>query len=207
MFATLRRWLPILLGVLLVAAGGLFAWKRFYKRSPSVGVPISGGIAMDARINAPLYKQWNPAWKDQMLGATESPMGSTGCTVCSVAMALSSRGFPFDPAKLNGQLAKHKAFTSSGLLIWSGVSAVSNGGVKVRLDDNPTHAVIDAQVAAGNPVIAKVLYDNRIWHWVLITGKSGSDYLIHDPLSAGPEYERMSEYPGGIYAIRYLEKL
>ncbi len=55
-------------------------------------------------------------------------------------------------------------------------------------------------------MIAKVLYENRIWHWVLITGKSATDYLIHDPLSSGSEYEPMTAYPSGIYAIRYLEK-
>ncbi len=162
---------------------------------------------MNTRITAPLFKQWDPAWNQQTLGATTSPMSSTGCTVCSLAMALSSRGFPFDPASLNGRLTTQKAFTSTGLLIWSGVSAVTNGSLGVHIDDRSTNAAIDSQLAAGNPVLAKVLWDNRVWHWVLITGKSATYYLIHDPLSSGAEYERMSEYPRGIYAIRYLEKL
>ena len=86
------------------------------------------------------------------------------------------------------------------------MSAVTNGSVRVHLDDRPSFGDIDSQLTAGNPVLAKVLYDNRIWHWVLITGKSATDYLIHDPLSTGSQFERMSEYPRGIYAIRYLEK-
>jgi hypothetical protein len=200
-----RLRLSVLFGLLAVALG-LFVWKHFRHRPLREGVPISGGTVMNARIPAPLFKQWAPAWKDQHLGNTNSPMASTGCTVCSLAMALTSKGFTFDPGSLNGQLTTQKAFTSSGLLIWSGVNAITNGSMRVHLDDRPTHAVIDTQLAAGNPVLAKVLYDNRIWHWVLITGKSASDYLIHDPLSTGKEYERMTEYPRGIYAIRYLEK-
>ncbi len=184
----------------------MLVWKHFYRRPLGIGIPISGGTAMNTRITAPLFKQWDPSWSEQTLGATDSPMGSTGCTVCSLAMALTSRGFQFDPPSLNGQLATHQAFTPSGLVIWSGVSAVTNGGAKAHLDNRPTHGAIDSQLAAGNPVIAKVLYDNRIWHWVLITGKSATDYLIHDPLSSGPEYELMTAYPSGIYAIRYLEK-
>jgi len=200
-----RKRLFMLLAILAVALAVL-VWKQFYRRPLGAGVPISGGTAMDTRIAAPLFKQWDPAWNQQTLGATTSPMSSTGCTVCSLAMALSSRGFAFDPASLNGQLTTQKAFTSTGLLIWSGVTAVTNGSLGVHIDDRPTSQAIDSQLAAGNPVLAKVLWDNRVWHWVLITGKSSTDYLIHDPLSSGAAYERMTEYPRGIYAIRYLEK-
>jgi hypothetical protein len=206
MSSSSRKWLVMLLLGILAGALALLAWNRFHKRPLTVGIPIAGGAAMNTRIAAPLYKQWNPAWSKQTLGDTDSPMGSTGCTVCSMAMALSSKGFPVDPSALNAQLSKAKAFTPFGLLIWSGVGAVTKGGVKVRLDDTPTHRVIDAELAAGNSVLAKVLYHDRIWHWVLITGKAGADYLIHDPLSSGPEYEPMTAYPRGIFAIRYLEK-
>lgn len=203
-----RKKIWIGLSILALAAiAAAILIRRPIKQSPlAIGVPISGGAAMERRIAAPLFKQWNPAWSKQMLGATEFPIATTGCTVCCVAMALSSKGVPFDPAKLNGQLTARQAFTATGLLIWSGVSGVTNGSVKVRLDDHPSFESIDAQLSAGNPVLAKVLYDNRVWHWVLITGKSASEYLMHDPLSPGPEYERMTAYPQGIFAIRYLEK-
>ena len=203
-FASHKR-LWLLLAILLVAISGL-VWKWSRSRPPlATGVAISGGVAMEQRITVPLFKQWNPTWSEQSLGTTGSPMRSFGCTVCSLAMALSSKGFPFDPGNLNGQLAANQAFTRDGLLIWSGVKAITQGRLQAHLDNRPTHQVIDAQIAAGNPVIAKVLYDDRIWHWVLITGKSATDYLIHDPLSTGAAYERMSAYPRGIYAIRYLE--
>jgi len=64
----------------------------------------------------------------------------------------------------------------------------------------------DRQLAAGNPVIAKVLYKDSIWHWVLITGKHGFKYLIHDPLSTEPKSETMVAYPRGIFALRWVEK-
>lgn len=55
-------------------------------------------------------------------------------------------------------------------------------------------------------MIAKVLYKDSIWHWVLITGKHGFKYLIHDPLSTEPKSETMVAYPRGIFALRWVEK-
>ncbi len=201
-----RKRLIVLLGILVVATA-IFAWKHFHHRPPGTGIAVAGGRAMDTRISTPLFKQWDTAWSQQPLGKSNAPMQSTGCTVCCLAMALSSKGFPIDPGRLNGQLTAHNGLTSSGLLIWSGVKEVTNGSWRAHVEDRPTHEAIDSQLAAGNPVIAKVLYDNRVWHWVLITGKSATEYLIHDPLSPGHEFERMEDYPRGIFAIRYLEKL
>ena len=111
-----KLWL-LLAGLALALAIGLLVSKRLFKRPLGNGLPISGGTAMDTRITTPLFKQWDPAWRNHALGPTHSPMGSTGCTVCSLAMALSSRGFPFDPGSLNAQLTLQRAFTPTGLLI------------------------------------------------------------------------------------------
>jgi hypothetical protein len=34
----------------------VLVWKQFYRRPLGAGVPISGGVAMNTRIAAPLFK-------------------------------------------------------------------------------------------------------------------------------------------------------
>jgi ABC-type bacteriocin/lantibiotic exporter with double-glycine peptidase domain len=160
---------------------------------------------MNVQVKAPLYKQWDKRWSDRKLGLTQSTLEHAGCTLCAVAMALSSQGLPLDPGELGDRLQSHDGFTPSGLLVWSQIRTITQGRYSVQIDDHPDFAAIDGQLAKGNPLIAKVLYGGAIWHWVLITGKAENRLLIHDPLSTGPEYESMGEYSGGIYAIRYLE--
>ncbi len=120
-------------------------------------------------------------------------------------MALTARGYPVTPAELNTKLTDKNGFTESGLLIWGAVSKVAGWKYGIVVDDHPTHAKLDTQLAKGNPIIAKVLYENRIWHWVLITGKDGTDYLMHDPLGKGTPHEPMTRYSSGIYTIRHLK--
>lgn len=120
-------------------------------------------------------------------------------------MALASRGFDIDPQKLNLRLSDEGGFTESGLLIWGAISSITDGKFRVKIEDEPTHGSIDRELTKGNPVIAKVRYEDAIWHWVLICGKAGRSYLINDPLGSGKSHENMKNYPKGIYAIRYLQ--
>ena len=198
------RLLLVIVGVSAVVLIGKYVGNR-HELTSSGGLPVSGGEQMETRISVPLFKQNDPAWGDQKLGTTDFSMASTGCTVSALAMVIASKGIQIDPALLNKELTRHKAFTKEGLLIWSGVKAVTNNQFAAYLEDKPTHKLIDKQLSQGNPVIAKVLCGDQVWHWVLITGKAGKDYLIHDPLFSGGEYERMTSYSSGIYAIRYIQ--
>ncbi len=122
-------------------------------------------------------------------------------------MALTSQGHEILPDQLNDELLENDGFTKSGLLIWKGVESVTNGDFGVTLNGRPTHKILDRELERSNPIIAKVLFNGEIWHWVLIVGKEGLEYLIHDPLVLDSEYSPMSDYPTGIYSIRYLKKL
>jgi hypothetical protein len=158
-------------------------------------------IDVDSRL------QRDRRWKDEELGASNETIGAVGCTLCSVSMALTSQGFDIDPPKLNRQLSEQGGFTQSGLLIWGAIPRVTKGKFQVRIEDQPTHESIDRQLAKGNPVIAKVLFKGEVWHWVLISGKEGTRYLMNDPLGSGRSHESMGNYKKGIYAIRYLQPL
>lgn len=194
-------------GAVLAVCGVLVLKKHFIGSPRPKGLPISGGISMDVRIPVEPYLQWDGRWQDTELGQSRQKIGAVGCTLCCTSMALQSQGFPSDPAILNKFLTENQGYTASGLLIWGAVETTTKGQFKVRLEDRPTHKSIDAQLARGNPVIAKVLFNDSIWHWVLITGKKDQSYLMNDPLGSGKSHEPMEKYGSGIHALRYLQKL
>lgn len=200
-------WRISILLVLLVVSAAFLARKYFFGPATPNGLATSGGKKMSVKIDVDPRLQWDERWNKEELGASQQTIGAVGCTLCSLSMALESHGFENDPQKLNRQLSDLEGYTKSGLLIWGTVSRITKGKYQVKIEDQPTHESIDGQLAMGNPVIAKVLFSDAIWHWVLICGKEGSGYLINDPLGSGKSHESMSNYRKGIYAIRYLQPL
>ena len=158
------------------------------------------------RIPVPVYLQKDPKWGSKQLGPSSDTIAGYGCTLCSMAMALGSQGFEIAPDELNNRLMAHQGFTENSLLIWGAIEKVTSGQFTVEIQNSPDHDLIDGELAKGNPLIAKVLYDNRIYHWVLVTGKDDSGYLIADPLGSGSAHGSMADYPSGICAVRYLKK-
>ncbi len=166
-----------------------------------------GGEPLSVCIDVMPYLQLDPTWRAEKMGNSNGSLGRYGCTVCATAMALTSQGNPINPSELNRVLTEQGGFTASGLLIWASIKEASEDRFGIRIVDRCSHAYLDNQLKAGNPLIAKVLYENRIWHWVLITGKEGDRYLMHDPLGIGVKHEVMEEEFPQIYAIRHLVKL
>ncbi len=200
------RWRRVL-AIVIVAFIAMLAVREIRQRlSVSDAIPTSGGMELNVRIDVEPYLQFDPRWKTKELGSSGAQIGLYGCTLCATAMALSSQGFAIDPIELNDRLNEKQGFTEYGLIIWKSVDAVSEEEFQVVIPRRPTHEIIDNQLAKNNPLIAKVLYQNTIFHWVLITGKLGEEYLIHDPLGDGSSHEKMTEYPSGIYALRYLQR-
>ncbi|MFD2157278.1 C39 family peptidase [Rubritalea tangerina] len=178
-----------------------------YSSTPDTktGLSTTGGDVFDVLIETPLYRQHDDLWATTSLGGTGDTISSHGCTVCSTAMSLSAHGYKITPLELNNELISHQGFTENALLIWSAISSVTDGKFSVIVEDSPSHEDIDQQLKLGNPVIAKVLYKNVIFHWVLITGKNSEGYIIQDPLSKRGSNIDMSDYESGIFTIRFLK--
>lgn len=193
----------LLIGVGLIGAA-LFA-KKFYPKGPAKAIAVEGGRSLNVKIETEPFLQQDARWRDDQLGMSGGSLGNFGCTVCATAMALSSQGFSIDPKALNTKLTEQGSFTSSGLLIWAGIGELTDDAFRVQIVDRPSHAYLDRQLEKKNPLIAKVLYEGQIWHWVLITGKSGKQYLMHDPLGHHAGHEPMSRYKHGIFAVRHLK--
>ena len=142
------------------------------------------------------YSQNDPVWKNVVLGPGPDTIGWIGCTMTCLAMYASGWGYPETPASMNRKLTAHGGFTSGEDLIWTAVSQFIPQ-IKYRnlmfCNDTTNHiALIDAELARGNPVIVEVDFapDATLQtHWVLLYArKQGEDdYLMLDPYPCPPE--------------------
>ena len=193
-------------GVVLVTTAIVTIWGL---RNKSVRpILAKGGKNFVSRnvLQVPLYKQWEPSWADDTISGSEEKLRSVGCTVSCVAMLLSYYSIPVTPKEMNEYLKTNKGYTKQGWLIWQKCADYTQGRILLEYVGNPAHDRIDKNLEEKNPVIVKVLINNRIPHWVLIVGKEGNEYIINDPL--GPESKPipLSRYGTKMYALRIYRK-
>ena len=180
-------------------------WYLRGRNSPPIAA--SGGIPFTnfTAITTPHYLQRDPQWKDETIGSGET-LAKVGCTVSSLAMALESYGVAFTPKTLNDALKANGGYTRRGWLVWSAVEKVSDGKASVRALDQPTHADLDAALQARQPVLIKVFIEKIIPHWVLLSGKDGTNYLMRDPLDESKSLKPVASYGSEIFGVRIVEK-
>ena len=154
----------------------------------------------------PIYLQTDPRWADDAIGGSRESLKRVGCTVCSVSMALAHHGIDLDPGELNRRLKEVDGYTLRGWLKWDAVRQVTDGRVRVELPPNPTHDTIDDALAAGDPVIVKVILQSGIQHRVLVVGREGNEYLMKDPLGDGRNLQPLSTIGSEIHAVRIVSK-
>jgi len=154
----------------------------------------------------PIYLQTDSRWANQTIGGSGESMGSVGCTVCCISMALVHHGVESDPATLNGWLKSHGGYTERGWVKWAAAEEYTGNIVRIRIPGRPSHRAIDRALESGNPVIAKIALPSQIHHWLLIVGREGVEYLVKDPLGDGDRLIFLSSYASNILAIRIVEK-
>jgi hypothetical protein len=196
-------------------------WRMQDDRGNEFGDPIwarivsTTGVSVTADNNTPLarllnnpaswYSQLDPAWQGDQLGEGQATIGSWGCLMTCMAMALTAFGTPVTPPQLN-QLAKTKgAFTGSAISFlapWYAGQLKYKGNVASWPDSGVPQSVpptgdpiqrIDDALAEGHIVIAQVdtkpnngfFNSNNEQHWVVIVKRTadGKDYLMIDPLT------------------------
>jgi hypothetical protein len=199
---TKRRLLLALIALTALAAlalVGLFARRGTQESS----LPAAGGRAMTVSLAAatPYYLQNDPQWGAETIGGSDEPMAGSGCTVACVAMGLSALGHQMNPSQACAKLKRQNGFTSDGLIIWSKVAGLTNGAVEAGVVPL-SYEVIDAELAAKRPVIAKIMLMETIPHWVLIVGKEGREYLALEPLNQQRKVVKVSSRSSGIHAVR-----
>lgn len=190
--------------------GALFmvivAYSFFVRTTP---LHVQGGEPMDRFTlgEDPIYLQNDPRWRNARLGGSREPFGATGCTVCCLSMALSRFGIEIDPGELNRRLDSLGGFTEQGWLKWNAVPRMTGGRIMVDASNRPDYVTIDRALRNGNPVLARVLLNGNVAHWVLIVGKDGYDYLMKDPLGSDKRVETMERLGSDIQAIRVVQRI
>lgn len=131
---------------------------------------------------APL-SQRDPRWASDKLGNSNLTIGSHGCLVTCLAMAVG-----VTPAEFNRRLREVGGFTGA-LVYWKMVEVAYPQldyykFIDCRYVPAPLNE-IDAMLALGIPVEVEVDFNPDTafvdQHWILIIGKAGDDYIANDP--------------------------
>lgn len=210
-----RTWLCQALPV-IVAMAALFAAGSCGRPEPAPHGPGIGPRGIAPRGGEPMKSfsigscthrnQGDPRWGSERLGGSNQSLAAAGCVMCSVSMGLEQFGIAIDPGELTRRVRAAGGFTETGLLDWPAVTKITGGRIEFDIPDAPTHAAIDDALRRHRPVLAKLRLASGVNHWVLITGKDSTEYLMHDPLADAADHDVFSRYGSNILAIRIMRR-
>lgn len=190
----------------LIAILAIFAWY-FYNSRGRVPALAFGGEKLHIRlVDRFSYQQDDPMWKDKFLANNPAArtLAKTGCTISSVAVALSNLGVLIKPPELNDALSQNGGFTSRGWLIWDAIEKATNGKAKAYAYSTPERSDIDLCLKNNQYPIVKYLIGGVVQHWVTVVGKEDGTYLIRDPLIASDEPEALHRHTPVILSVRCI---
>ena len=142
-----------------------------------------------------LYSQNSPQWKNSPLGTTGRTIGSDGCAVTCVSMALSQYQINKNPQEVVQALKGHGGIAASGDITWTAITPSFPGvffhwrqGTTLedkystyRIDPKVAMAKIAKLLALGQPVILRTII-NGFGHFVLAKEILDNDFLVNDPV-------------------------
>src|SRR3972149_2713755 len=134
------------------------------------------------------YNQRDAQWFYLPMGYSRLAVGEYGCLVTSMAMVASHYGKSIRPSDL--ALTPSAFFSNTA---WLNYSFPVKGVYMSRTErySGLNRTVIDRELAAGRPVIVAVM---NFGHYVVIKGKSGSQYIMNDPWYAGAHDIPLNRY-------------
>ena len=152
----------------------------------NVAIPSTGGQFFASRVEIPVpaFAQDDPRWANVRIGPSTDTLGDEGCAVTSAAMVAAFYGIKTDPQQLNAFLTRTGGFTDDGLIHWSRVPGIAPDHLELAYNGSPSYELIDSNLLAGNPVIVLFPLPHGGYHFVVIVGKEGWDYLIRDPAAS-----------------------
>jgi hypothetical protein len=160
-----------------------------------------GGVGL-AIINstnnsgAQYFSQGQSPWGDDPYDSIDATISGAGCALTALALTLKASEVSTDPGVLNTFMNDNGYYTVDGGVDWgvlnefgsslfkySGTqrgSGISTG----KGESSPTVSLseMDSHLSRGSAIIAQVYNPTtKRQHWVLVTGKEGSEYRILDP--------------------------
>lgn len=144
------------------------------------------------------FNQTDIRWAMMLIGggvyydpADPSYMWNYGCAVTSMSMVLKKWGVGIDP----GTLSQSPIYRAD-LMAWQDVPGGFGGNIQVvghGYGGTLDWGKIDNTLGSGNWVI---VYISGVRHYVVLLGKEGDDYKMHDPYF-GPNLSFNSKYSKG----------
>ncbi|WAS92481.1 C39 family peptidase [Nannocystis punicea] len=132
------------------------------------------------------FSQRDPSWADVQLGSCGETIGSDGCAISAIAMAMRSLGADVTPKSLNAYLQGHGGY-SDGCLVYWGEAADMDGAGGVQWVHGGALASPEA-IRAGLDQGKRVLVKSSRFtpHWVFLAGYDGAgaawdDFYYLDP--------------------------
>jgi hypothetical protein len=191
----------LLLSLTLATSLGPKAYADGMKSIASVGGTY---FAHRVEIPVPAFAQDDPRWSDLKLGESTDTLGDEGCAVTSGAMVAAFYGVKTDPNRLDDFLTRTGGLDKDGYIDWKAVPAVAPSRFKLFYNGTASYQLIDRSLLAGNPVIVVIPLLDGAYHFVVIVGKEGKDYLIRDPAAAERPYplRQLTDKIGNICIFR-----
>lgn len=159
---------------------------------------VQWNLQCDARtLTVPVLRQNVTPWRTDLLNnKAGKTIWGKGCTLTSLAMALSFAGYSHTPRTLNQFLIQNGGFSAnSGVLFERAVNKASGGRLKFVSFSSTSSRDIEDVLCMGFPVIIGVGLNSRgePGHYIVATGKEGNQVLINDP--AYPDATWLSQWP------------
>lgn len=149
------------------------------------------------QLSVPYYSQRN---YPQPLGT--NPPGSKytirdyGCVITCISMVINAYySGRTDPLNLNNWLVSAGGFQNGGNYVWGKVRQFPGTSIQEVPVEGEDISRIDSHLLSGHPVMVRLSNEPiKGWpeHYVLITGKMNSNYIIKDPFY--PENNTISTY-------------
>ena len=199
-----RLILLILLAAAVAAAGGYFCGHYgealWIKKMGIRAVPHETRVP-DESIK--VFLQNDPEWKDDFIGSSRFKFGGHGCLVSVLASAINHMGIETDVRELNGLFTEKGVYNPEGEVIWYKIGEAVPG-VGYRYSRVFSGRTFQEDLNKGLlPVIMVRYHKTGVFHWVLIVGSDGEDFLIIDPLKQDKKPDRLGTH-GKVYAYRVL---
>jgi len=146
----------------------------------------------------PFYQQTDPEWAEDPLGNSRFRMGGSGCLTTCIASVMGEG----TPGEWNRFFSDHQVYDEQGNLQWDQLEKAA-GVTVIRKSPPVTAGEIEEFLENGIcPIVRVRVRGIGSFHYVVIIGSDGQEFLCMDPLEPGEKGVPLSRFGNRVYALR-----